>query len=404
MGNKINGKMLDSVKYIAAILVICVHCQPISGLPEVNYFVKNILCRWAVPFFFISSAYFVRRGMSNDENYLPVYLKRLTQSYLWWSVIFIPIGLDWLHQNLTLSKELLPLALIFGLIHVGTYYHLWYIPALILSLFIATNFLKHFSYKLLLIIATFLYSFGSIETYYGLIPNGWLKELFDIVIQIFFTTRSGLLFGLIFVGIGFFIYDYQEKLLLRYRQIFFLTGLFFAMMALEGILLYSVDKLDMNFLFMLIPFSFCLFISLLFFPKQLLFDTGKIRLLSKYYYFVHPICIVIVEEAAKAFQMIWLNQGIISFCLIFLFTHLICLMVIYIKQQNLRKKYIGGAMFFGMLATLALAGTIYQFKPVEVLLKFELVPCLWLTTSILGYFILTKGVGTNDESTGVAAK
>ncbi len=43
--------MLDSVKYIAAILVICVHCQPISGLPEVNYFVKNILCRWAVPFF-----------------------------------------------------------------------------------------------------------------------------------------------------------------------------------------------------------------------------------------------------------------------------------------------------------------------------------------------------------------
>ncbi len=213
--------------------------------------------------------------MDNNGNYLPVYLKRLTQSYLWWSVIFIPIGFDWLHQNLTLSKELLPLALIFGLIHVGTYYHLWYIPALILSLFIATKFLKHFSYKLLLIIATFLYSFGSIETYYGLIPNGWLKELFDIVIQIFFTTRSGLLFGLIFVGIGFFIYDYQEKLLLRYRQIFFLTGLFFAMMVLEGILLYSVDKLDMNFLFMLIPFSFCLFISLLFFPKQLSFDTGK---------------------------------------------------------------------------------------------------------------------------------
>ena len=39
-----------------------------------------------------------------------------------------------------------------------------------------------------------------------------LKDFFDLVIRLTFTTRNGLFFGMIFTLIGFFIYDHQEKL------------------------------------------------------------------------------------------------------------------------------------------------------------------------------------------------
>ena len=103
-----NYQLIDVMKYLAAIMVICVHCNQLFPQDYLNFFIKNILCRIAVPFFFISSAYFVRKGSKTNENYVKTYLKNLIISYCFWSIIFIPIGLDWIHQNLDLSGYLLP--------------------------------------------------------------------------------------------------------------------------------------------------------------------------------------------------------------------------------------------------------------------------------------------------------
>ncbi|MEG0368318.1 MAG: acyltransferase, partial [Coprobacillus sp.] len=126
-----NYKMLDIVKFIAAIMVICIHCSQIFPDDSINFFIKNIVCRIAVPFFFITSAYFIRRGSYKNTQYINQYLKSTGQSYLFWSLIFIPIGLDWIYQNIEIAGSLLPFALLYGVLHIGTYYHLWYIPALL---------------------------------------------------------------------------------------------------------------------------------------------------------------------------------------------------------------------------------------------------------------------------------
>lgn len=76
-----NYKMIDVMKYIAAMMVICIHCGSIFSQEYTDFFIKNIICRIAVPFFFISSAYFVRKGSSQGQAYVKTYLKNLIKSY-----------------------------------------------------------------------------------------------------------------------------------------------------------------------------------------------------------------------------------------------------------------------------------------------------------------------------------
>lgn len=210
--------------------------------------------------FFITSAYFVRKGSFKNARYINKYLKTTIKSYLLWSLIFIPIGLDWIHQNLQIASNLMPFALFYRILHIGTYYHLWYIPALIFSLFITNRLLKHISFKFLFLLSIILFIFGSLETYYGLMPSSVFKDFFDMLLKIIFTTRSGLFYGMIFVVIGFFIYDYQEKLKPFLTYIPMLTMISTILLIMEGVLLYNVTRLDMNFLLGLIPFSFFFFL------------------------------------------------------------------------------------------------------------------------------------------------
>ncbi|MFQ6861278.1 MAG: acyltransferase family protein [Beduini sp.] len=383
-----NYKILDVMKYIAAIMVICIHCGPLFEQPYLNFFIKQIVCRIAVPFFFISSAYFIRKGSDGNPIYVTSYLKRLIKSYWAWSLVFIPIGLDWIHQNLSIAGYLLPFALIYGLIHLGTYYHLWYVPALIFSVYTINKLLKRYSYKILFIIAVVLFVFGSFETYYGLLPEGVVKNCFDLLIQVIFTTRSGLFFGMIFTLIGFYIYDHQENLrLLKYVPLSTLVCT--VLLVLEGTFLYSVERLDMNFLLMLVPFSFFFFIWLLSVPYTPKYDTKKIRGLSKYYYFIHPVCIVIVEEIGRAYSLDIFSSGIISLLFVVMLTHLLSCMMLKIKTP-LRKVTLLWAALLGIGLTFIIASTFFWFKPMDIVIKFELVPCLWFYCSFILYYILYK--------------
>lgn len=202
LGELDNYRILDIVKYVAAIMVVFVHCGQDNEPPTQGfllYFIKNIVCRIAVPFFFIASAYFIRKGAEKSPQYVWGYLKTTIKSYLLWSLAFAPIGLDWIRQNLELAGNLFPFALLYGIIHIGTYYHLWYIPAMLFSVFLMDKLLRRISYKVLIIVSILLFVFGSAETYYGLLPAGLFKDFFDTLIKIIFTTRSGLFYGMVFI-------------------------------------------------------------------------------------------------------------------------------------------------------------------------------------------------------------
>lgn len=233
--------------------------------------------------------------------------------------------------------------------------------------------------------------FGSVESYYGLLNNGWFKDFFDLLIKVIFTTRSGIFYGLIFILIGFFLYDYQDRMISSFKNITILTIVFFILLIIEGNFLYGIDRLDMNFLLMLIPFSFFFFRWIMLFPYTLNFETKKIRELSKYYYFVHPVSVVIIEEIGSGLGVQLISSGIISLLLVIVLTHILSSIIIMIKSP-LNKWFILLASLLGIVTTMILAGIFFCFKLNEVIIKFELVPCLWFYSSFIMYYMLKKNI------------
>ncbi|SJZ53223.1 acyltransferase family protein [Anaerorhabdus furcosa] len=384
-----NYKIIDYVKYIAAIMIVCIHCTQLFPIDILDFFFRQIICRVAVPFFFISSAYFFRKGYNKDQKYLGKYLKKSIYSYLLWSIIFLPIGLNWIQQNLTISEELMPIAFLVGLFHTGTYYHLWYIPAMIFSLFAITKLLKYFGYKTIIIVCFGFFLFGSIETYYGFLQNGWFKDFFDLLISFMFTTRSGLFYGLIFVTLGFYIVDHQEDLRRNIKGMRIATIVCALLLIIEGFAIYNVPGLDMNFLIMLVPFSFVSFITLLSCPIAIKNDTRRVRELSKYIYFIHPVCIVIIEEIGKAFDLPILASGIVSLVFILILSHMLSSFIIVLHQVYLKRKTIFFSLIIGMLFTSITASYFYEQIPSSFVVKFEWTSCICFFLSFTSCYLLT---------------
>lgn len=384
-----NYKIIDYFKYIAAIMIVCIHCTQIFPIHMIDFFFRQVICRVAVPFFFISSAFFFRKSYNKNKEYLRIYLKKSIDSYLLWSLIFLPIGLNWIQQNLTVSQELMPLAFLVGLFHTGTYYHLWYIPAMIFSLFVVTKLLNHFSYRTVLLFCSCLFLFGSIETYYGFLQSGGFKDFFDSIIRLMFTTRSGLFYGMIFVTLGFYIVDHQETLSLYLNEIRLAMGISVLALFIEGFIILNVPGLDMNFLIALVPFSFFSFITLLSYPKVPKKDTRRIREISKYIYFVHPVCLVIVEEIGKAFGISMLVNGLVSLLCVLVLTHILSGFAIVIVRASLKRKTAILSLLIGMFFTSIVAGWFYEFKPSTVIVKFEWTSCICFVLSFSTCYWLT---------------
>ena len=98
--------------------------------------------------------------------------------YLLWSAVYLPwslslaapyiqqasgllctIGLPTAIQNLLLLL-LVPLAVIVALLYSGVYYHLWYFPALLLSMLVLRWWKRKYSLRGLLTVSFFLLLFG----------------------------------------------------------------------------------------------------------------------------------------------------------------------------------------------------------------------------------------------------
>lgn len=278
-------------QFIAALLVVIVHCGTLTDIPIFHFLIKSSLCRLAVPFFIVNNAFFFRQ---KDRSQQKTWFKQMIRIYLFWSIIYLPLGLQLIQEQFHLAPILYLPALFIGLIYLGTYYHLWYFPALLFSLFIVPKLLKKIGYLKSCLLFSSLFLIGSVETYSAYITHPVLKQLITNYFSIFMTTRNGLFFSSIFVLIGFFIADHQEKLAAHRKNLligFFATiPLFFV----EGFAVYTNQGLDKNFFFYLIPISFFGF-SLLIQPSRT-FSFSYLKKYGQAIFFLHLIPIEIFNK------------------------------------------------------------------------------------------------------------
>lgn len=59
MINNNRNSSIDIMQFICSILVVLIHVGTIVSNPIAHFFIKSILCRIAVPLFFINNAFFL---------------------------------------------------------------------------------------------------------------------------------------------------------------------------------------------------------------------------------------------------------------------------------------------------------------------------------------------------------
>ncbi|MCF0245810.1 MAG: acyltransferase [Ileibacterium sp.] len=201
---------IDIAKYVSALLVVAVHTYPLLEINAVlNTFFIGTICRLAVPFFFCASGYFLFRKMNGDEkrdqNRIIRYLYRIGQLYLVWTVIYLPYVIWDLAQSKSRFRFILGWVRDFFL--CGSYYHLWFLPALMLGIVIVYALVYKKGMKGALFAVLGLYFVGYLINIYG--PIWETLPVIHIVYGFFtktmVTARNGIFFAPMFLFIGMWI-------------------------------------------------------------------------------------------------------------------------------------------------------------------------------------------------------
>ncbi|WP_314587731.1 acyltransferase family protein [Paenibacillus terrigena] len=317
---------LDLTKLIMAFLVICIHTDPLESYSDTgNFILTRVIARVAVPFFFMTAGYyfFVKsRSMSQFVKYM----KKLGVTYVLWSVIYLPVNMYvWMNEGFT--KEWL-LHYIKQVIFIGTYYHLWFLPALMCAITIVYFLQQRMQLRWIAAISILLYTIGLLaDSYYGLaVQAPVLNDIVNGYLAVFEYSRNGLFFGLPFVALGALIAKELPQWKLSDALCEFGLLFSFGWMVFEAALLQILGwpHYDSMYL-MLVPVVSLGFISLL---RLDIRDKSFYRYasdISMVLYLIHPAVILAVRALSLQLPILKVSSLLyffVIFILSFALSHL----------------------------------------------------------------------------------
>ena len=192
---------IDYFRFIAALLIVAIHTSPLSSFSETgNFIFTRIVSRVAVPFFFMTSGFFLISRYTCNAEKLEAFIKKTTLIYGVAILLYIPINV---YNGYFKMDNLLP-NIIKDIVFDGTLYHLWYLPASIIGAAIAWYLVKKIHYRKAFLIASVLYIIGLFgDSYYGIVKSvSCLNGFYNLIFQLTDYTRNGIFFAPIFFVLG----------------------------------------------------------------------------------------------------------------------------------------------------------------------------------------------------------
>ncbi len=195
--------MVDIAKFICAILVIGIHTEPFAF----NFLFDKgfgLVTRLAVPFFFISSSYFLFTKWSSDHKFsVKPYINRIVTTYFIWSLIYLPFKIfSWIKSEVSLNN--IVVSYIKDIFINGTYAHLWFLPSLIIGIVLVGLLLRFLEIKRILLISLIIFCIGIMFSTYLPVTKIILKGNIDIIQSVinYIGTRNGLFYAFPYVALG----------------------------------------------------------------------------------------------------------------------------------------------------------------------------------------------------------
>ncbi len=326
---------IDNFRILSSLMVIAIHSFPFSSYHKIfDNIITLTIFRIAVPFFFIVSGYFLMGPYALKQNYITEHkinknISSLLSLYLISMIIYLPLSI----LNNTINMDISFLNLLKMIIFDGTFYHLWYFPAIILGLILVKYMIKHLNIKTVFFISIILYIIGLFgDSYYGFIDNAILNSSYNIIFKFSSCTRNGLFFTPIFLILGAIIFKYGDRMK---NNIFNYIGFIISMglLTFEGYYIntYSIPKHNSMYIALLPTMYFLFNILLNSGSKYNIKNANKISLII---YVIHPIIIYSVYIFGKiAFPI---NNSLIKYIIISILTIIIS---IFISKFIFKNKY-----------------------------------------------------------------
>lgn len=298
---------IDAVKLVAAFLVVAIHTGPLLTYGDYpDFLVTGILARLAVPLFFMASGYLFFRKLKGharkDRRALSKYGVRIAVLYVVAIAIYLPINVykgDFA-GGMTAGSVIRDIAV------DGTFYHLWYLPALWLGIHLVYFLHKRLSIGGVLAVASALYAVGLLgDSYYGLaVRSELLKGMYDWLFLWFDYTRNGLFFAPVYLALGLWAARQPVPSHARGALLPLLFLLSLAALYMEGILLRAAELPRHDSMYvMLLPAVATLFLLALRWRIRMGPLAGSV---SQWLYLLHPAAIVAVRGLAGAAGLDWL--------------------------------------------------------------------------------------------------
>lgn len=240
---------LDLFRLAAVLLVVINHTSPLADVSAMaDFWLTRVLARAAVPFFFMTTGYFLARNHWAGAGWQ---LKKLCLLYGVCVLLYLPV-------NFYAGSFTSPADVLRRLLVDGTFYHLWYFPATILGIVIARR-LSRFGLRAALPAAALLYLIGlGGDSYYGLVSQiPPLRAVYNGIFTLCGYTRNGLFFAPLFLLLGA-----AGK---RWSRRISLVGLLFSLTAMsaEGLWLHSLGVQRHDSMYLLLPLCMVFLFSLL---------------------------------------------------------------------------------------------------------------------------------------------
>lgn len=285
---------IDYFRMIAAVLIVAIHTSPLASFSATGDFIfTRIIARVAVPFFLVTSGFFLISRYSYNADKLRKFIKKNALIYAAAIVIYIPINI---YNGYFSEDNLLP-KIIKDIVFDGTLYHLWYLPAAIVGAVIAWYLVKQWAYRKAFAVTLVLYIVGLFgDSYYGIAENiPSLNSFYHLIFQVSDYTRNGIFFAPIFFVLGGYISDNKDKLSFKKSIIGFTTC--FSLMFAEALTLhrFELQRHDSMYVFLLPSICF-LFYFLMHFKGK---NRAQLRTISSIIYIIHPFVIVLIRLFAK---------------------------------------------------------------------------------------------------------
>lgn len=170
--------VIDILRLIFAVSVVFMHRAGSMKNEFLFQLLRNGISELAVPFFLVASGFFFFRKFARAEadikkkQILTDYVKRLGILYLIWSLIYlIPTFYRGLIREGKSVSEIVIGFVNDILIGGSSFWHLWYVQALIVSIVFICFCLKKIPPDAMLIISCFLYLIYSLSTYCVILKN-----------------------------------------------------------------------------------------------------------------------------------------------------------------------------------------------------------------------------------------